>query len=552
MTETIESVRLQFNTDVLTKSLRYAFADRLAVVRELIQNARRAGASKISLYRSIAADGSAILTVMDDGRGIDDFQILLTIATSGWDQDTVQTEGPYGMGFISTLYSVDRVRVVSKSKALDLSSSEVLANASALVDVALEDLPDGNVTAVSLFGFDMPDLQGRLVEIARGYPIPILVDGKALPRPHAVDSRFTESKVGSVLLHGDYSTTVRVYLQGFEVYKTKNSEWERATLVHLDPRQWFGKFPDRNVVIDQEIMLASVNAEIHRLFVAKLLNAKATVPPMDFLMGYHDLARTLDMLEVFADIPFVPRRWFASFHMPAHYSVDGTINYLTIDEKPATWTEADFYSREALEAQRPAVAMIDPYVNDVNGLIWHLARAQNALVLVEDLHDDHWLRKLVTIDSETKVDLVEGDFLGECDSTVRAFRMPIPFSIRLVRNLAVRSAEQDHPLSHPVFLEEPPLLLIPLGDDRPRYVLEENMRQNGWYCEEDAAYQDYVAADAELANQVARELYAKDPKERAAMAIEAALATYGDVRSMECTFQINQHGHVVVKELSST
>ena len=553
MTETIDRVRLQFNTEVLTKSLRYAFADRLAVVRELIQNARRAGATKVSILLSKAADAGTILTVMDDGNGIDDFQVLLTIAASDWDEDTVKTEGPYGMGFISTLYSVDRVRVVSKGKALDLSSSEVLQNASALVDVALEVLPHGNVTAVSLFGFDMPDLRGKLLELARGYPIPILVDGKALPRPHAVDTRFVDSEVGSVLLHGDYySTSARVYLQGFEVYKTKSSDWEGATLVHLDPRKWFGKFPDRNVVIDQDIMLANVNAEIRRLYVAKLLNAKATMPPMDFLMDYYELARTLDMLEVFDDIPYVPRRWFASFHMPAHYSVDGATTYLWIDEKPVTWTEADFYSREALEAERPTIAMIDPYVNDVNCFIWHLARSQNALVLNEDLHEGHWLCKLVTIDSETEVELVEGDFLRECDSWLRAFRVPNPFAIRLVRNLAVRSAGKDHPLLHPVFLEEPPLLLIPLGDDRPHYVLEEHMQQNGWYCEDDAAYKDYVAADAALANQVARELFATDPKERAALAIEAALASYGDVRSLECTFQINQHGHVVVKELSST
>lgn len=551
MTETIDRVRLQFNTKALTKSLRYAFADRLAVVRELIQNARRAGATKVSILLSKAADGGTILTVMDDGRGIDNFQVLLTIADSCWNEDTQKEEGPYGMGFISTLYSVERVRVVSKGKALDLSSSEVLQNGAALVDVASEVLPDPYVTAVSLFGFDVPDFRVKLLEIARGYPLPILLNTKELPRPHAVDSRFVDSAVGKVRLNGNsYPTAIRVYLQGFEVYQTKEF-WEGSTIIHLDPKRWFGKFPDRNVVIEQDLMVASVEKEIHALFVAKLLSAKALVPPMDFLMDYHELARTLDMLEVFNDIPYVPRRWLAGFYMPAHDSVDGRTSYLSIDEMPDAWTERDFYRREVLEADRPAIAMLDPYVNDVNGSIWHLARAKDALVLEADLHEDHWLRKLVTIDDETEADLVEGDVIGECASTVRAFRLPNPFDIRLVRELVIRSTDENHRIDHPVFQEEPPVLLIPLGDDRPRCVLEENMKQSGWYCEEDAAYADYVASDTALANQIARELYATDPKERAALAIEAALSNYGDVRSLECTFQINAHGHVVVTDLST-
>jgi len=66
-------------------------------IRELLQNARRAGASRIRLLtdRSDLYD----LRVDDDGCGIADLQALLTLGGSGWNPEVIERENPFGLGF---------------------------------------------------------------------------------------------------------------------------------------------------------------------------------------------------------------------------------------------------------------------------------------------------------------------------------------------------------------------------------------------------------------------------------------------------------------------
>lgn len=77
----------------LRQSLRFAFANHDTVVQELIQNARRAGASKVIVNYSAETQE---LFIVDDGCGIDDFSKLMTIGVSGWSQSVAQAEKPYG------------------------------------------------------------------------------------------------------------------------------------------------------------------------------------------------------------------------------------------------------------------------------------------------------------------------------------------------------------------------------------------------------------------------------------------------------------------------
>lgn len=71
------------------------FTDRESMFRELIQNAVRAGANRLT----ITGDEQQ-LNFEDDGPGLSDPQLLLTVAQSGW-QGNVRD--PAGMGVLSTL-----------------------------------------------------------------------------------------------------------------------------------------------------------------------------------------------------------------------------------------------------------------------------------------------------------------------------------------------------------------------------------------------------------------------------------------------------------------
>ncbi|OQY99630.1 MAG: hypothetical protein B6D41_00975 [Chloroflexi bacterium UTCFX4] len=66
------------------------------VLRELFQNAYRAGATRVDVKWD---SSSATLEITDDGAGVGDAQILLDAGASGWDQE--QIIEPAGLGFFA-------------------------------------------------------------------------------------------------------------------------------------------------------------------------------------------------------------------------------------------------------------------------------------------------------------------------------------------------------------------------------------------------------------------------------------------------------------------
>ncbi|WP_337847806.1 ATP-binding protein [Sphingomonas sp.] len=70
------------------------------VLSELVQNARRAGASAVDLDVS-EAESMAYLSISDDGAGIEDPSVIVALGRSGWDDETRRREDPAGMGVFS-------------------------------------------------------------------------------------------------------------------------------------------------------------------------------------------------------------------------------------------------------------------------------------------------------------------------------------------------------------------------------------------------------------------------------------------------------------------
>ena len=82
---------------------------------EILQNARRAGATEVRISNK---DG--LITVQDNGSGIEDFQKLLDLGGSGWDEKLEAGEDPAGVGLFSlapkkvTIISGSRKTVIDK------------------------------------------------------------------------------------------------------------------------------------------------------------------------------------------------------------------------------------------------------------------------------------------------------------------------------------------------------------------------------------------------------------------------------------------------------
>jgi hypothetical protein len=81
------------NPRLLTKANRLFTGTLEGRIIELLQNARRAGATHVEITNN---DGT--VTVQDDGCGIDDFGKLLDLGGSGWDENFEASEDPAGVG----------------------------------------------------------------------------------------------------------------------------------------------------------------------------------------------------------------------------------------------------------------------------------------------------------------------------------------------------------------------------------------------------------------------------------------------------------------------
>ena len=89
----MNSIQATVNSRLLTKAARFFTGSVTGRIIEVLQNARRGGATHVEITNR---DG--VVTVSDNGRGIEDFAQLLDMGGSGWDDDTEASEDPAGVG----------------------------------------------------------------------------------------------------------------------------------------------------------------------------------------------------------------------------------------------------------------------------------------------------------------------------------------------------------------------------------------------------------------------------------------------------------------------
>ncbi len=259
-------MKLELNQSNALRLLADAFTGRRTFVNELLQNARRAGATKIVVHSE-----KNLLNVLDDGCGISDFQKLLTICESGWSADVVEHDQPYGVGFLSAILASKSFVVVSGGKMLTANVDELLAGKPADIDTGFAPtLPDGMTTGVYLKLRDsIPYINDVLRPAVCGFPVPVeLSTGLQYERPLAEGvGRYTANLTGIGTLVWDgvadrsYVPDVQLFLQGLPIYlpqqqagiRNKNDYYGSAHFgLHLDSKLFKGRMPDRDQVIGDD------------------------------------------------------------------------------------------------------------------------------------------------------------------------------------------------------------------------------------------------------------------------------------------------------------
>ncbi|MFY9513742.1 MAG: ATP-binding protein [Rubrivivax sp.] len=489
-------IRIRINEEGALRNQRFAFSDRFTLVSELLQNARRAGASLIQVHHDAQA---RTLRVQDNGAGIEDFQKLLTFHESGWDDATRDEEHPFGIGFTKCLYAAMRCTVSSRGQRIDFDTADALARKD--IDVQAVDPADAG-TCIELQGVDLTDLPYRIEAMCCGFEVPVEFNGTMLARTQArgalCDIRATP--IGDVFLagahDGKHSSDLVVYLQGFCVMRRPScSLGATVNVIHLDAKQFMARLPDRDTLIDADRQEDRIRSALRALWRSVLLDRKAELPPEDFVRRFYGAMRGWSHLDLLNDLDLLP---VGSCEAIVGYpdQVDsGAGEHLQVLDPPPT--------RQDIESGRVRLVSLDA-LDDDNAGRWMYARARGYVVFSPCMLDaDHWVQAHVR-------------YLGDEEFAVAPLDSQAPTTLEgrwvwpevvLCRRLHITMGGDPVELTD-AGVHDQGTLFIPEGETSGRAV-----RQASNFIDSNEQFRDDdLAADIDALADLIRLLRSADPK----------------------------------------
>lgn len=395
-----EKVALAVNQSNLIRALRDFFTNsRLTFSTEALQNARRAGATKVSI-ETYESEGKKCFRIQDDGCGITDWQKLLTVAESGWDEQVMHQDSPYGIGFLSLLFAAERCRVASNGKELNFACDTALD----MKDLHIEPVSDIKTgTVVELIGLKKGLDEHNLKKVMLGFPIPIELNWEQLERPHAPETCQTVLPVGRAnmpplasyankpmghlqrVIHPEW---VALYLQGTLVYSGNYEPISREFVVHLDSTRFFGRLPDRAQLVDQSDVLKQVEQSIEDHYRAELVKARAEMKDDEAFVSQFALVIKQLCPEMLNEVDVLPKEFL---ELPSEDYSTLTINS---DNGFPSIGYGRNISRREVESGMVELYSID-YPNsdeadDFNLYGWHFLLHRAKACIVDGLPENHW------------------------------------------------------------------------------------------------------------------------------------------------------------------
>lgn len=393
------TVKLHVNDARLVRNLSLAFANRTTFVAELMQNARRAGATLIKIETKTVATDPAVemeLVMEDNGGGISSWQDLLSLADSGWSAEIKGEEHPYGMGFFSCISAAKRVKIESLDQMMEFDRDEVMNFNDIEITQGTEHVQG---TRITLSGLPhIWEIDNAIKSFSIGFPVAVLHNGAVLDQSLSVQAlKANESlyesveqiegiglcafrKPAELWKHG--CRNLGVFLLGIPIVPVGRSTTE---IIHLDPAKFPAKMPDRDVLIDQDAKLKFIADALTDWWLNRMLWKKENVS-LDTLLDTEPVL----MLEMFKagilnDINRIPG--FVFEKVPAFSLSSWRTDFFTGDKFDEKWlSQADIESGK--------ITICESLCDD------HFGKQAAAHTLAHDLgwgfsklnfHEDHWL-----------------------------------------------------------------------------------------------------------------------------------------------------------------
>lgn len=324
MTATTSNTALTLNvsTQGIVRTLVDQFSSSTTFIKELAQNARRAGATQVDISYDREA---GVMVIADDGRGIDSLESILTIGQSGWNNlEMAAEENPFGIGFASAIFASKSILVETTGWAVDIDTADLLNFKP--VKMLTSDRSSG--TSITLYLTEDTAKQlsdsafmaiGSLHRTFAGFPIPVIVNGEEMLREDVDDDAFESFACGR--FRSDFRpvnglASARVYLQGMCIFDDEGSTYHHGTyhktpafVVHLDPRKFRARVPDRDALIDEVSVIKALRKELEKLWLAELTTKKIQMTDDGFATVYWNIFCKLDAPELSSDLPIPKGNW---------------------------------------------------------------------------------------------------------------------------------------------------------------------------------------------------------------------------------------------------
>ena len=166
----METIQACVNQRLLTKADRLFTGSLSGRIIELLQNARRAGATKV-----VITNKDGWVTVRDNGQGISDFAKLLDLGGSGWNETCERSEDPAGVGIFCL--APREVTIRSKGKLVTITED---GWSSMPTEVTFDPEP---IRKGTVLRFQDEPWESDMVDIHAAFSgVLVTVDGKQCPK----------------------------------------------------------------------------------------------------------------------------------------------------------------------------------------------------------------------------------------------------------------------------------------------------------------------------------------------------------------------------------
>ncbi|MFM6174336.1 MAG: ATP-binding protein [Sphaerospermopsis kisseleviana] len=167
--------KIGISANILNKARNFFNSTTEDILNEILQNCRRAGATKVKVSKNVS---NSTVTIEDNGIGIFSKSVAINLGGSEWSSDTQDREDPAGCGLFS-LANLDSV-IESHGKKVQLNAEAF--NGTREVEIEESDFLTG--TRITFRNIDKElFFIGMLEKVCKYYPIQVEYNGVEIDKP---------------------------------------------------------------------------------------------------------------------------------------------------------------------------------------------------------------------------------------------------------------------------------------------------------------------------------------------------------------------------------